>query len=143
MFEFRDILDSGIVPVILGGIAFALGVRLLAGMLDHWRIRSYITSRSGQLTACRWWPFGPGWFGEKRDRIYFVTFVDSEGSQHRAYCKTRMFTGVYFTEDRVTQRKDGQRTDALHESLVEENARLREENRRLREALANREETVS
>lgn len=139
MFELRDILDSGIVPVILGGLAFALAVRLLAGLLDHWRIGNYIRQRGGDLTVCRWWPFGPGWLGEKRDRIYYVVYADGQGHEHRAYCKTSLLTGVYFTQDRLIQPASGVRKDPSHAALVEENARLREENRALREALVVRQ----
>jgi hypothetical protein len=135
MFEVRDILDSGIVPVIVGGLAFALGLRIVAGMLDHWRIGNYIRARHGELRSCRWWPFGPGWLGEKRDRIYSVTFIDGAGAEHRAYCKTSLLTGVYFTQDRISRFSEESRPDS-YASLNEEVLRLRAENQGLREEIA-------
>ena len=51
-----------------------------------------------------WAPFGPGWFGEKSDRIYAVRYLDAEGNEHEAHAKTSLWTGVYFTEDEVVRR---------------------------------------
>ena len=43
-----------------------------------------------------WEPFGPGWFGEKNDRIYLVQFIDENGRHASKYCKTSMLSGVYW-----------------------------------------------
>lgn len=141
MFDFDDLLKSGIAPAIAGGILLAVVARVLAGVLDHWRISNYIVSRGGEVQSCRWTPFGPGWFGEKRDRIYFVAFTDGATRVHRAYCKTSLWTGVYFTEDRVIS-GNASGMDAASEPLREEIARLQEENRKLREQLDRREATL-
>ena len=138
MFELSDLLQSGLLPVIAGGIALALTVRVVAGFLDVWRIGNYLAARGGKVISCRWSPFGPGWLGEKRDRIYHVKFVDHAGAEHRAYCKTSMLTGVYFTQDRIVGPIKALRNDAAHEPLQAEIARLRQENGRLRAELAKR-----
>jgi hypothetical protein len=138
VFELSDILQHPVVPVLATGLAIGIALRLLAVFLDHWRIDNYIRRQGGVFTVCRWSPFGPGWLGEKRDRIYYVVFTDADGSEHRAYCKTSLLTGVYFTQDRIVSPRQGKRLDAAHDALAEEVLRLREENQRLRDALARR-----
>ena len=129
--------DFSFVLVLFAGvIALALLIRLAAGAFDHGRIADYIQSRGGKVLSCHWWPFGPGWFGEKRDRIYEVTYLDAEGNQHRAACKTSLMTGVYFTEDTVVavskRRFDPPQVDRTVMELAEENRRLRAELARLK-----------
>lgn len=117
-------------------IALGIGCRLVAGQLNHARIRNYIESKGGTLLAIAWDPFGPGWFGEKSDAIYEIRFRDSEGNEHRAHCKTSMLSGVYVTEDKIVTRTrpSPPRTSGGEKpSLEEENRRLREEIRRLKE----------
>jgi hypothetical protein len=111
-------------------IIIAIVVRLAAGGLDQDRVRQYVESRGGKLIEASWEPFGPGWFGEKSDRIYAVRYLDGAGHEHQAHCKTSLWTGVYFTEDRIVKHAD--RADRQQPSLEEENRRLREELDRLR-----------
>ena len=83
------------------------------------------------MIEANWEPFGPGWFGEQEgNRIYAVRYLDRDGNEHEAHCKTSMWTGVYFTEDRIV--KHAGRADGQQSSLEEENRRLREEVERLR-----------
>jgi hypothetical protein len=84
-----------------------LGVMIwVASMsMDTDRITGYIQDRGGRIVSINWAPFGKGWFGEKNDRIYEVVYYDSEGNQHWATCKTSLFSGVYWTDDRVAYRK--------------------------------------
>src|SRR5262245_53507112 len=112
-------------------IILAIVIWLVARGLDTDRVKAYIESRGGRLLEKHWAPFGPGWFGEKSDRIYQVRYVDRDGNEHLAHCKTSMWTGVYFTEDRIVkyaERPPGERAA----SLEEENRRLREELERLK-----------
>jgi hypothetical protein len=111
-------------------IIIAIVIRLAAGGLDHDRVRQYVESRGGRVIEANWSPFGPGWFGEKSDRIYAVRYLDRDGNEHQAYCKTSMWTGVYFTEDRIVTYAD--RPAGEKPSLEEENRRLREELDRMR-----------
>lgn len=114
-------------------VVAAVLFRLLAGNLDHNRIRQYVADRGGRVLDIRWAPFGPGWYGEKSDRIYEVRYVDPDGNERRAACKTSLTTGVYFTLDEVV--RPGHRPPepaADREELEEENRRLREELARLR-----------
>jgi hypothetical protein len=117
-----------IIPLFIG---FAILLRVLAGGMDKGRIRDYVESRGGQMIDASWAPFGPGWFGEKSDRIYEVRYIDREGNEHRAACKTSLWAGVYFTEDVIVRyaHRPGER---VVQSLEEENRRLREGVERLR-----------
>lgn len=123
-------------------IVIAIVIRLMAGGMDHDRIREYVESRGGRYIDSSWTPFGPGWFGEKSDRIYLVRYVDAEGNEHEAHCKTSMMTGVYFTEDRIVRHAKPTGAAPLAssppapaasvEALEAENRRLREELERVR-----------
>ena len=125
-----------IIPVaILVAILFRVG----AGSMDNDRLREYVESRGGRIIASNWAPFGPGWFGEKSDRIYQVRYIDRDGNEHDAYAKTSMWTGVYFTEDRIVKyAKQPIDVDEV-ETLEKENARLRAELDRLKRKERNRD----
>lgn len=105
-------------------------IRMTAGGMDRQRVKQYIESNGGKFIEANWAPFGPGWFGEKSDRIYAVRYLDRDGNEHEAHCKTSMWTGVYLTEDRIV--RGAQRPEARAESLEEENRRLKEELERLK-----------
>jgi len=114
-------------------VAVATLIRLAMGGIDRSRVRSYVESRGGRLLDARWAPFGPGWFGERSDRIYEVRYLDKDGNEHVAHCKTSMWTGVYFTEDRVVGRSSETDSGAsAMDALEVENRLLREELERLR-----------
>jgi hypothetical protein len=140
LFEILEDLPGNLPPIFLLGLGILLALRILAGLLDWWRIADYVRRRGGALISCWWVPFGPGWLGERRERIYRVRFIDPSGDEHRAYCKTSLFSGVYFTDDRVVGLGTGKYSGPSHAALVQEVAQLRAENRKLREALkqANR-----
>ena len=73
----------------------------------------------------RWAPFGKGWWGEGSDRIYRVRYLDPEGNEHHAFCKTSMGSGVYFSDDKIA--RYSQPRKAPEPDLRAENQRLREE----------------
>jgi hypothetical protein len=117
----------GIGIVIVLAIFVAIVIRLLAGGLDHDRVREYVESRGGSVVEARWAPFGPGWFGDKHDRIYEVRYLDRDGHEHHAHCKTSLWSGVYFTDDEIVC--------PAAPAAEEQTASLEAENRRLREEL--------
>lgn len=136
-------------------VALVLGIGLwtLSMSMDKDRITAYIRERGGRIVSISWAPFGKGWFGEKNDRIYEVVYYDKAGNQHFASCKTGFWSGVYWTEDRITHRKSkwydaaspsnepGQPLIRQIPELSDEDdelSRLREENARLREQLEGR-----
>jgi hypothetical protein len=86
-------------------IVLGIGFWLLFFSLDKSRITDYVQQRGGRIVSISWAPFGKGWFGEKEERIYEVVYYDKEGNQHFATAKTSLWTGVFWTEDRLTHRK--------------------------------------
>jgi len=130
-------LEAGVVVVVVV-IIVVIAIRLLAGNLDRDRVRDYIESRGGRVLSAQWSPFGPGWFGDKSDRIYEVRYLDRDGNKHRAHCKTSLWTGVYFTEDEIIRYAEHP-ADLKTESLEEENRRLREELKRLKRGRMDRD----
>lgn len=120
-----------LIPVM---IVVAIVIRLAAGGMDHDRIKQYVEERGGKVLDSSWSPFGPGWFGEKSDRLYGVRYLDKDGNEHEAHCKTSMWTGVYLTEDRIVKYAERAAPPAIQaeSDLEAENRRLREELERLR-----------
>jgi hypothetical protein len=118
-----------VIPIV---ICIALAFRLLAGSMDRERIRGYVENRGGKVISATWAPFGPGWFGGNKERIYQVRYIDHDGNVHEAYARTSMWTGVYFTEDQITQHAKTPIDEEEVESLEQENRRLREELARLK-----------
>ncbi|HBT75801.1 MAG TPA: hypothetical protein DEB39_02500 [Planctomycetaceae bacterium] len=113
-----------IIVVLFTGLAAVC--RLIAGSLNHERIRKYVGESGGTVHRIEWTPFGPGWLGD-RNPIYHVLYRDREGTEHDAYCKTSMWAGVYFTRDEIKRKAATKRSSTLEE----ENRRLREEIKRL------------
>ncbi len=91
----------GIVIVFMFLALIAIFIRLGAGSADHDRIHAELQSKGATNIQIEWSPLGKGWFGEKNDRIYLVTYTDIAGGVHRTWCKTSMFGGVYFSDHEV------------------------------------------
>jgi hypothetical protein len=140
------------VLLVIAGIALVILIWVGTMSLDKNRIRDYVEGRGGRIVSISWAPFGRGWFGEKEERIFEVVYYDSDGNQHFATAKTSLFTGVFWTEDRVTHSKAGwydslpphnERGNPLIAKMPrtpedqggDELQRLREENARLRKEL--------
>ncbi|GJM24922.1 MAG: hypothetical protein DHS20C16_13370 [Phycisphaerae bacterium] len=88
-----------IIAAILAGAGILIGVRLLEGAIDRNRIKRYVEDRGGETLQIKWRLFGPGWLGNKNQRMYRVVYRDADGRDHRTNCKTSMFSDVYFTGD--------------------------------------------
>ena len=125
-------MDGSIIVIVVLVIVAGIIFRLLAGGMDHDRVKNYVRSRGGDVIESNWAPFGKGWFGEKSDRIYNVRYKDRDGNEHEAHVKTSLLSGVYFTEDRITRYADRPARRQATTTLEEENRRLREEVERLR-----------
>lgn len=110
-------------------IPLIVAVRVVADRMDRSRIRDDVGERGGVVEDITWHPFGRGWFGEKSDRIYEVAWTDSESASHVSWCKTSLFTGVYWSEDRFPSRRGRE-----FAALEMENRRLRDELERARKA---------
>jgi hypothetical protein len=118
--------------IIFVGVAILIVAAFLAWRsMDRGRITDYIEERGGRVESIDWSPFGTGWFGDKSDAIYEVVYYDKDGAQHVATCKTAVWSGVYWTEDNVTE--PAFKAKSEKEWLEAENVRLREELRRLKQ----------
>jgi hypothetical protein len=126
--------------LLVGGVGVAIVVRIVNSSLDRERITDYIRKRGGRVVRITWAPFGTGWLGDKRHRTYEVAYCDSAGIQHQATVKTNVLAGVFWTEDRIEQRKLKWSDSVAPSNESEELRRLREENARLKEQLGRREE---
>ena len=75
---------------------------VLVGVFCDWdRLKAHLEDRGGRLLRMRWAPFGKGWWGEGSDRIYHVRYLDPDGNERHAFCKTSMGSGVYFPDDKT------------------------------------------
>ena len=82
--------------VFLGFIGLAVLGRFLVDQLDRQRIRENLAERGCAVLEIHWNPFGPGWFGEKGERIYEVIYETRAGERVVANYKTSLFSGVYW-----------------------------------------------
>lgn len=128
-------MDSN-VPFIIFAITVPLLLRFMADRWDRSRIATYVQERGGEVLDTAWQPFGRGWFGERGDRIYEVTYRSRAGATHVASCKTSMFSGVYFSEEHVISPRvpDAPPPAVLSaiNALKRENEQLKREVERLR-----------
>ena len=120
-------------------IIIAIVFRLFAGSMDGERVNEYIERRGGELLEMHWAPFGTGWFGAKSDRIYEIRFRDHDGNICAATAKTSLFTGVYFTEDRIVSWAQPPEASTDANPPQETAVDLAEENRRLKQRIAELE----
>lgn len=112
------------------GVGLAVLIRVLLDRLDRARLRDHFALCGEEVVDIQWDPFGPGWFGEKSDRIYLVSLRDRDGDVRSVHCKTSMWSGVYETERRDPLRDP--RGRKAERALRAENERLRDEVERLR-----------
>jgi len=62
---------------------------------DKLALRSYLASENGTFLSMTWAPFGPGWAGERNDRIYVVKYRNGRGETEQAYAKVSSTGAVY------------------------------------------------
>ena len=73
-------------------------VRVAMHFVDKNRIKDEVETKLGRVVSITWNPFGRGWFFERGERHYDVTYVDRSGETVSTSCKTSFFTGVYWAE---------------------------------------------
>jgi len=118
-----------LIPLIVVAI---VAIRIAVDRMDRARIRQDVEGRGGTVFDMTWAPFGRGWFGEKSDRIYRVSWADAEHVRHESSCKTSLFSGVYWTDEVP---RAGEYEPRLGRTHAEDMDRLRAENKQLREEL--------
>lgn len=84
--------------VYLLAIGAGVAIRVAMHFVDKSRIKDEIQSKGGRIISIRWHPFGRGWFFEKNERHYSVTYTDRLGATVSATCKTSLFTGIYWAD---------------------------------------------
>ena len=73
-------------------------VRIAMHFVDKNRIKDEVETKLGRVVSITWNPFGRGWFFERGERHYDVSYVDRSGATVSTSCKTSFFTGVYWAE---------------------------------------------
>ena len=89
--------------LIFPAIFIALVIRIAMHFVDRNRIKDEIEAKGGRVLSITWNPFGRGWFFEKGERHYAVTYTDRSGATISTGCKTSFFTGVYWAEGPRTE----------------------------------------
>ena len=84
--------------ILLVGLLAAIAIRVAMHFVDKNRIKDEVESKLGRVVSITWNPFGRGWFFEKNERHYDVTYVDRLGQTVSTTCKTSPFTGVYWAD---------------------------------------------
>jgi hypothetical protein len=84
--------------IVFFGALAAVALRVVLHFVDKNRIQREIESRGGRVVSIAWNPFARGWFFEKNERHYDVTYIDRTGASVSTTCKTGFFTGVYWAE---------------------------------------------
>jgi hypothetical protein len=84
--------------ILFWAIIAGLAIRIVMHFVDKNRIRNEIETKGGRVLSIRWSPFARGWFFEKNERHYEVTYIDRSGATETVTCKTSLFTGIYWAE---------------------------------------------
>jgi len=79
-------------------IVVALAIRVAMHFFDKTRIKNEVEAKGGRIVSINWNPFGRGWFFERNERHYNVTYEDRSGATISTSCKTSLFTGVYWAD---------------------------------------------
>ena len=74
--------------VVFVGLLAAVTVRVVFHFIDKNRIQREIESHGGRVLSINWNPFARGWFFEKNERHYDVTYLDRTGATLSHTCKT-------------------------------------------------------
>ena len=84
-------------------IAAVVALRIIMHFVDKERIKDEVGARGGWVISIRWNPFARGWFFEKNERHYEVTYRNRAGAVATTTCKTSLFSGVYWSEPQTLQ----------------------------------------
>ena len=85
-------------PFYLFALGAALAIRIVMHFVDKNRIRGEVEAKGGRVVSISWNPLGRGWFFERSERHYAVTYADRSGATVSTTCKTSLFTGVYWAD---------------------------------------------
>ncbi len=92
-------MEGGIIVLII--IIGVVGIRVAFHFVDKDRIQSASVQKGWQDVVVSWCPFAPGWFFEKGERNYLVSYRDENGNPRQRYCKTGLLTGVFWRDENI------------------------------------------
>ncbi len=78
-----------------------VGIRIGLHFLDVYNIRHVAERKGWEDIQVRWSPFARGWFFERGERHYCVSFIDEQGHWRQEDCKTSQLTGVFWRDPEV------------------------------------------
>ncbi len=84
---------------IVGFIAIAIALRIMAGKWDRKRIAKELKDSGCTLLHASWSQFGKGTFGETNTRTYEVSYLNSTGEKQYATVQTSLFNDVFWSGD--------------------------------------------
>ncbi len=77
-----------------------VGSRIALNMyFDRKRIRNKADRLGYKEVHISWSPFAPGALFDRNERHYRVSYLAENGLPYTRYCKTSIFTGVYWYEE--------------------------------------------
>lgn len=118
----HDITDTPFLLTVLAIIvAFSIAVVIyidLRWRADYLRIANDLARRGAQIVRARRRIFAPGRISNRSERFYLVDYISRAEKATQAYCRTSMFSGVYWHGGSLEESTD------LAE-VVRENADLR------------------
>lgn len=100
--------------------------------MDKDHVSRWVQAKGGRLISQEWTPFGVGWMGENRERLYTIIYIDRLGNRRRAELKTSAMTGVYVRTDEIISKTNksfdkGENDPFAQGMLAAENRRLKAE----------------
>lgn len=83
---------------VLFAVVAVFCIRVALHHVDTRRITEAAEAKGWQGVRVDWAPFAPGWWFEKGERHYQVSYRDEEGLPAERYCKTSLMTGVFWRD---------------------------------------------
>lgn len=123
-------MEIFIIPIAILIISFWI----LMFKFDKKRVREYLENRGDTVISINWKLFGKGWLSESNkdgggNRIYLVVFKDIYGNTKQAWCKTAILSGVFLTDESITEQAQSDGKPLSAEAKI---ALLEDEVRKLR-----------
>ena len=123
-------MEIFIIPIAILIISFWI----LMFKFDKKSVREYLENRGDTVISINWKLFGKGWLSESNkdgggNRIYLVVFKDIYGNTKQAWCKTAILSGVFLTDESITEQAQSDGKPLSAEAKI---ALLEDEVRKLR-----------
>jgi hypothetical protein len=74
--------------------------------MDQDRLRGHLETRGSKLLDLQMLAVGRDWWARSLERSYEVRYLDADGHEHLATCKTGLFKGVNWTDDKFIRYAD-------------------------------------